>query len=114
MSDSAVSKENIEGAAKDASRRGEWLLAVFSADWCERCPEFKRELQEHVLNAYHVSLVTVDCNDERTQDLKTEHDIAKLPTMLVVGGDGRVIARLVAPPVGEVRKVAQRLFKPRL
>lgn len=114
MSDSAVTKECILNAAEGASRRGEWLLVVFTADWCQECPKFKGELHEHVLDAYRVQLVTVDCGDEHTEDLKTEHEVAKLPTMLVVGGDGSVIARLVAPPVGEVRKVAQRLFKPRL
>ena len=53
---------------------------------------------------------------ERTaaaEQLKEEHLVTKLPTLLVVDGDGKSVARLVQPHISEVRMVAKSMFKPK-
>ena len=108
-----VSAENVTEAAKQAGTNGQWLLVVFSGSWCKKCPDFKKELQAHIVDNYEVACGEVDVGNEEAEQLKEEHLVTKLPTLLVVDGDGKPVARLVQPHISEVRMVAKSMFKPK-
>ena len=109
-----ASAEGVQAAAKMAASEGQWLIVVFSADWCPACPGFKRDLQQHIVANYDVACVNVDVGDEATEELKEEHGVTKLPTVLVVDGEGKVVARMVQPKIVDVRTAALAMFKPKV
>ena len=76
-------------------------------------PGFKLDLQTHIADNYEVACAEVDVGNEAVEQLKEEHLITKLPTLLVVDGDGKPVARLVQPHISEVRMVAKSMFKPK-
>ena len=111
--DAVVSAQDVQAAAKMAERKGQWLLAVFSAGWCALCPGFKDDLREHIAANYEVACVEVDVGNEETEELKEAHGVTKLPTLLVLDGEGKAVARMVQPKIADVRTAALAMFKPK-
>jgi thiol-disulfide isomerase/thioredoxin len=83
----------IEGFEGDeiTPKNGETVIALFAADWCPHCVNYKptwKKIQEEAeaKNESKVRFVTVDCTE--SNPYKDKFDIKGYPTVLAISASG--------------------------
>ena len=83
----------LEGFEADelTPKNGETVVALFAADWCPHCRDYKptwQEVQEQAKkkNETKVRFVTVDCTDNNPYPGK--YDIEGYPTVVAISASG--------------------------
>lgn len=73
------------------------LLLHFEADWCGACRQMGSSVmnQESILRHLGTSVVAVRINADRDPELISQYGISSLPTEIVIGEDGKELARYV-------------------
>jgi thiol-disulfide isomerase/thioredoxin len=86
-------KVAVEGFEADelTPRNGETVVALFAADWCPHCRDYKPTWQEIIEAARkkkesRVRFVTVDCTDKNPYPGK--YDIEGYPTVVAISSSG--------------------------
>ena len=105
--------KEVKDAAKVAWAESKHLFVVFGAPWCPNCTPFKQELASTIGSEFEIECVEVDLGDEAAEELAKQHEIQRLPTLVIFNAEGAV-CKLVAPPMAEVRMAARSLCKPKL
>jgi thioredoxin-like negative regulator of GroEL len=84
---------DFDGTVSFADRA---TLVQFSTEYCSRCPATERMLRS-IASAHHgVGVAVVDLTARR--HLATRFRVAQTPTVLVLDGDGRELARSAGAP----------------
>ena len=85
--------KTVEGFADNelAPKDGETVVALFAADWCPHCVDYKPTWQEIIQNAKkknenRVRFVTVDCTDKNPYHGK--YEIEGYPTVVAITPSG--------------------------
>jgi len=73
------------------------LLLHFEADWCGACRQMESSVmnQKTVLERLGTSVIAVRVNADRDPGLIARYGISSLPTEIVIGVDGKELARYV-------------------
>lgn len=94
-----VQKKRAEGFENISIKpqSGECVVALFYADWCGHCKQFKPEFEEAMdklngqtdKNGKKLRLVKVDCDAQK--ELASEYNISGYPTVKILNDSGSVI-----------------------
>jgi len=91
-------QKDFEAAQVIGREENKPLLLYFTASWCPPCQRMKREVfsQEKAGTLIRAKAVPVMMDvtdpDEKTAAIAQKHEVVSIPTMILLGADGQVIA----------------------
>ena len=107
----AVTDTTVVSSSKLGAKRGYHATFVqFSTPMCAKCPPTARLLQRIASDHHNVAHIEIDAAERL--DLAREFDVMRTPTILVLDGDGAIVARISGAPSEQQARAALATVPP--
>lgn len=64
-------------------------LLFFTAPWCATCKRMKEDVLPKVYDETKIEIEMIDCDDEKTAQIRSKYMVMGCPTTIIETSDGR-------------------------